>query len=240
MLPLTRSFVLIRNTHLADDTFELEIQPADGEPIAPFVAGQWVGLRIPNDPDPKRKIAAFSISNAPMDSKDSYDLAIKIHGERTQMLMDMKMGVTVNVQGPFGMFTLRPGVSRLVFFAGGIGVTPLRSMLRQSLLSGDARELVLFYSNKTRSGTAYEQEFRDLSAAHPNFKYISILTAEQPDGWIGETHRLDTEMIQRHLGGIRPDDEFLMCGPAPFMDAVKQDLIQLGVEPKGRLRMEMF
>ncbi len=235
-----RPYEVVHNVHLADDTYEIALRPADGQPVPTFVAGQWIGVRLPNEPDPTRKIAAFSIASAPLESKEHLDLGIKAYGERTHLLMQAKPGDRVNVQGPYGAFTLRPGTSRLVFFAGGIGVTPLRSMLRQSLLSKDPRELMLFYSNKTRSATAYEQEFRDLAKTNKNFTFVPILTGETPEGWDGETRRVDTDMMLAHLGGLRPDDEFLMCGPEPFMDAIKQDLLQLGVDVKMRLRKELF
>jgi ferredoxin-NADP reductase len=234
-----RPFRIARNTPLAEGIFELVLEPADGQPVAPFAAGQWIGIRQSNE-DMTRKIAAFSIASAPYESTEGYVLTIKAYGERTTALQRSSPGDVVNVQGPYGAFVLRPGVSRLVFLAGGVGITPLRSMIRQSLHVDGDRELVLFYSNQSRATTAYDQEFRDLAKAHPHFTYIPVLTRETPEGWDGETRRVDADMLRTRLGDVRPDDEFLMCGPEPLMDAVKAGLTELGIDIKTRMRRESF
>ena len=235
-----RPFEVVRNTPLAKDTFELVLRPADSQPLFAFQAGQWIGVRLPNESDPTRKIAAFSIASAPIESTQDLALAIKAYGERTHLLQAAKPGDTVSVQGPYGAFTLKPGASRTVFLAAGIGVTPFRSMIRQALLSGDTRELVLFYSNASTDTAAYAQELRELATRFPNFKLVPTLTREQPQGWDGESRRIDGEMIASRLGGMRPDDHFLLCGPTDFMDGLKNDLVQRGVDAKTRIRRESF
>lgn len=241
MPPLAfRLFEIAHNTRLAEDIFELGIRPVDGQPLAPFIAGQWVGIRLMQETDDARKIAAFSIASAPSESTDVIALAIKAYGERTKTLMHMKPGDHVRVQGPYGAFVLRPGKSRIVFFAGGVGVTPLRSMIRQSLFSGESREIVLFYSNKTRASSAYEQEFRDLAKTYTNFTFVPTLTSERPTEWVWEQRRIDEDMMRKYIGDIRVDDDFYMCGPESFMDGIKQALIHLGVDVKTHLKKELF
>lgn len=241
MSPLAfRVFEIVYTTRVAEEIFELGIRPTDGQPLAPFLAGQWVGIRLLNESDPTRKIAAFSIACAPSERKDVLVLAIKAYGERTAALVQMKPGDQIHVQGPYGAFVHKPGNSRLVFFAGGVGVTPLRSMIRQSLFSGETREIVLFYSNKTRASTAYEQEFRDLAKTYTNFTFVPTLTGEKLSEWKGEQRRIDADMIRAYVGDIRADDDFYMCGPDSFMDGIKQELIHFGVDVKAHLKKELF
>ncbi len=228
-----RPFHVIQNIPLTNDCFELTIYPADNEPIAPFIAGQWVGIKMPYDPNPKRKIIALSIASAPYESQQGIVLTIKKYGERSSMLQKTKIGDIVNVQGPFGVFTLRPGISRLIFFAAGIGITPLRSMIRESLFQNSTREIILFYSNKTMVSTVYGNEFH-------NIIFVPILTQSHPAAFQGETRRVDAEMILAHTHGLKPDDEFLMCGPEEFMSSIKEILMHVGVDIKKQVRKELF
>lgn len=234
-----RPFRVVSNTPLADETFELRLTPNDGAPIFSFLAGQWVMMHLLNEDGSSWGKAAFSISNAPCEVKEEIDLAVKVHGDYTKRAQTLKPGDVVNLQGPYGVFVLRPSTEPLVLFAGGIGVTPLRSMLRQVLLSGESRRVVLFYSNRTRNMTAYEQELRDLATKYPQFTVTFFATQEKPDGWDGVCGRVEASHVQSVLSDVANND-FCMCGPAPFMDAVKEMLAGLGVDVKTKLRKELF
>ena len=238
-LPVMRPFRVVSNTPLADETFELRLTPNDGAPLFSFQAGQWVMLHLLNEDGSSWGKAAFSISNAPCEAKEEIDLAIKVHGDYTKRAQTLKAGDVVNVQGPYGAFVLRPSSEPLVLFAGGIGITPMRSMLRQVLLSGESRRVVLFYSNRTRNVTAYEQELRDLAKTHPQFTVIFFATQEQAEGWDGICGRIDGARVQGVLTDVVNND-YCMCGPSPFMDAIKEMLSGLGVDVKAKLRKELF
>lgn len=238
-LPIMRPFRVVSNNPLADETFELRLTPNDGAPLAYFQAGQWVMMHLLNEDGSSWGKSAFSISNAPCEAKEEIDLAIKVHGDYTKRAQMLKVGDVVNVQGPYGAFVLRPSSEPLVLFAGGIGITPMRSMLRQVLLSGDQRRIVLFYSNRTCSMAAYEQELRDLTATYPQFTVTFFVTQEKPEGWDGVCGRIDAAHIQSILVDVVNND-YCMCGPAPFMDAVKEMLTGLGVDVKAKLRKELF
>ncbi len=149
------------------------------------------------------------------------------------------MGDEVGIQGPYGAFILKTDADRIVFFAAGVGVTPFRSMIREALFTNLTAELVLFYSERTRAAIAYEQEFRDLAAAHPNFKPIFILTREVSDNWDGESKRMDGAMIQKYLPDLSRG-RYCMCGPDEYMTAIKTFLTDASVDTKTKLQRESF
>jgi ferredoxin-NADP reductase len=196
-----------------------------------------VYLDDPNGGKPWR--GAFSIASAPSESKAGIELAVKVYGDFTKRLQTLAVGDQVGVHGPFGIFTMRPGTDRLVMFGAGIGVTPFRSMIRESLAKNEERELVLVYVNRTQADTVLEQEFRDLAKMSPRIRVHLLLTRESPDRWDGMLGRLDAEKLQT----IVPDcdaTEFLMCGPEDFMSALKEMLLARGVDVKTKLRKELF
>jgi ferredoxin-NADP reductase len=238
-LPQLRRFRVLENTVLAEDAFLLRLEPADGESMFSFLPGQWVMLHLLNGDESPWGRAAFSIASAPFESQTSIELAIKIYGDFTKKAHALKDGDVVNVQGPYGVFVLKPGTAPLVILAGGIGITPFRSMIRELIRSGSERHIVLFYSNRFRAQTAYENELRDLAARHANFKLVLILTGEQPEGWDGETRRFDLPMLKQYVADLQVA-EYLTCGPIPMMDDLKAMLVAEGIDPKVKFRKELF
>ena len=239
-LPILRPFRVITNLSLATDTYALILEPADNELLFPFVAGQWVMVHLLNDDGTPWGKAAFSLANAPSEADGKLELAIKVYGDFTKRAQGLKPGDIVKIQGPYGVFTLRPGTDPLILFSAGIGVTPFRSMIREILATGDTRPVTLFYTNRTRQATAYETELRELAASHPSFKNVFILTgADVPSDWDGERGRLNEEMLVRHVGTF-DGKEYAMCGPRGFMDMIKEALAKHGVDVKVKVRKELF
>jgi ferredoxin-NADP reductase len=238
-LPVLRPFRVVSSRPLAKKTFALTLAPADGEPMFTFTAGQWAMMHLLNPDGTTWGKAAFSIASAPYESGESFELAIKVYGDYTAKAQDLKPGDTVKIQGPYGVFTLRDGSEPLILVAGGIGVTPFRSMIRQSLHTRPDRSIVLFYSNRTREDIAYESEFRDLAAQYPNFRPVFLLTGDAPPDWDGERGRLDARIFDAHVGDLAWC-ECLMCGPKAMMDSLKEILVAKGVDVKTKLRKELF
>lgn len=233
-----RPFRVVANEPLAEGSYLLRLQPADGlEPFA-FQAGQWAYLHIPDrDGKPWRR-GAFSIASAPSDSAETLEFAIKAYGEMTTRGRELRVGEEVGVQGPFGRFLVPAGEGPLVFIAGGIGIAPFRCMAQEVLASGSSRPLVLVHSNRERNEIAFEQEFRALAAAHPSFRYVPTLTGTLPPDWDGERGRVDARILGTAVPGIA-DADVLLCASNPFMDAMKALLVELGVGPK-RIHVERF
>jgi len=232
-----RLFTVVKNEPLATGMFQLTLAPAEGMAVFPFIAGQWVYLYLLNEDGSEWARAAFSIASAPSESTATIQLAIKVYGDYTKRAQTLKEGDRVHIQGPFGVFMVKQGNAPLVFCAGGIGITPFRSMVRELFAMHDARPMTLFVSNSTRDAAAYIDEFRELAKIHPTLRVISIFTRESvPDS---ESRRLDATMLSAHVADLS-GVEYYACGPHPFVDAVRDTLVSLGVDSKTKLHKEFF
>ncbi len=155
-------------------------------------------------------------------------------GDYTNELPKIKVGTQVLIDGPHGIFTEKViSKEKLLFIAGGIGITPIRSMLEN--LDGRHTDKVLLYSNKTASETVLASELGDLAKQY-KFKIINIYADEKVAG--AEQGRLDKDMLSRLVPDISDRDIFL-CGPPPMMLALRAAMIELGV-PKDQIHFERF
>lgn len=234
-----RDFIVSQNIPLAQEAFSLVLKPHDGIPMFSFQAGQWVMLYLDGS-DGKPWKAPFSIASAPSESTESFELAIKVYGDFTRLAQSLPIGSVVRVQGPFGVFCLRPGTEPLVMIAAGIGITPLRSMYREMEMRQDIRPVTLFYTNRTQRGIAYETELRERAARDDRFRLVSTLTGESDvSGWEGEYGRITHETLRRHISDFSAC-EYVMCGPKAFMDEMREALAHEGVDVLKKVRKEIF
>lgn len=217
----------------------LVLEPADGEPVFKFQAGQFVMVRESNDSGIGTYPRAFSIASAPYESETQLELGIKAQGSLSTTLCESSKGEEFNIQGPYGTFTLDKKAERLVFFAGGVGMTPFRSHVRESLLTGLNQQIVLFYSGQNVEDLMYHAEFSQLAEKYSNFKYVPITTRECVKDWPGECHRLNQEMLDKYV----PDPinwNYMMCGPQAMMDDIRDLLQNRDVDIEAKLRFERY
>jgi predicted ferric reductase len=150
----------------------------------------------------------------------------------------MAPGATMYVNGPFGAFSLdrEPGQG-FVLIGGGIGITPLRSMIVTMRDRGDARPVILFYGARNREAVVYHDE---LEALRRQMSLQIVWVFERPDAdWKGERGYIDAALLKRHLPPQFKRYQYFMCGPTPMMDAVEEHLAATGV-PRARVHSERF
>lgn len=220
--------------------YTLRLEPASGEPIIAFLPGQWVYLHLLNQDGSSWGRAAFSIASAPNESREMIELAIKIEKDFTKRGGQLQPGDHVGIQGPFGTFVLSQNVASVTLFAGGIGITPLRSIMREIYFHQWPVDVRLFYSNRYVEDAVYLEEFENLAKKWPRFSPIFTLTGEDnPSIWQGELGRVNGPMLRRHINDFT-QGEFFMCGPDAFMSQIRQLLEAEGVDTKKRLKNELF
>lgn len=147
-------------------------------------------------------------------------------------------GSTMYLNGPFGGFSLdrEPGQG-FVLVGGGIGITPLRSMILTMRDRGDVRPVILFYGARDWNAIVYREELQALER-QLNLKIVWVF--EKPDpGWIGEKGYITPELLKRHLPAQFQRYQYFMCGPTPMMNAVEEHLATVGV-PRTRIHSERF
>jgi predicted ferric reductase len=174
----------------------------------------------------------FSMSMAP-DGK-TIRLTAKKLGDFTYELPTIKVGTQVIIDGPHGVFTEQLiSKEKLLFIAGGIGITPIRSMLED--LGSRHPDKILLYSNKTPAESVLADEIQTLSERN-KFKLINVYyTVEVPGA---EHGRIDKLTLARLIPDIAERDIFL-CGPPPMMIALRSAMVELGV-PKTQIHFERF
>lgn len=173
----------------------------------------------------------FSLSAVPKDGL--LRITVKDVGDFTHEIDGLKKGTPVLLDGPFGTFIRKKAKKdTYLFIAGGVGITPIRSLIEE--IAGMKKDLVLLYSNKTQD-IIFKKELEDLSKEY-NFPIHYIVT--QDPNFKGETGRLSAEKIKK-LSPDFHDRDIYLCGPAPMMEAVIQDLEDSGV-PHSQLHYEKF
>src|SRR5512137_959473 len=155
-------------------SFRLELE---GQSLS-FQPGQFVrvGLSDPPYPDPKGNVRSFSIASSP---KDPFVLiATRMTGSAfKRSLADVPLGTPVSVSGPAGSFVLDPNSDApAALFAGGIGITPFRSMLKHAGEHSSARRLMLIYANRCPEQAAFLEELGLWAKDNAYFRLLATMT----------------------------------------------------------------
>lgn len=199
------------------------------EPIE-FLPGQYVDLRFPGE----SRYHAFSIASGPA-RKEEVELVVKRVHAFTERLFQSPEGSALECLAPLGRF-LQGVTDDLVMIAGGVGITPFLSVVRQARdAQKEDKEYWLFVSCRSREQFCVEEELRRLPTENPHIHVVLTLTRETPDGWDQERGRVDTAMLLRHLGSL-DGKTFATCGPAQMVEAVTAMLGEAGIPDDKVLR----
>jgi ferredoxin-NADP reductase len=150
-------------------------------------------------------------------------------------------GAGLGVDGPFGSLTLHNNRSRAaVFIAGGIGITPFMSILRQAAHERSDRPLVLLYSNRRPEDAAFLDELDALARARPTFRLLATMTEMSKSSCPrdGETRLIDAALVQRAATGL-PAPIYYLAGPPAMVDGVRHTLAAAGIDDDD-IRAEEF
>jgi len=182
----------------------------------------------------------FSFSSS-AENHEQLSFTIKELGDFTSRIKEVKAGQIAYLDGPFGAFSCdrHSHAQEFVFIAGGVGITPMMSMLRTLADRGDQRPLTLLYANKEWEQMTFREELEVLKE-RLNLTLVYVL--ENPhEGWQGEQGFINRDILSRFIPNTeqRNQIEIFVCGPAPMMNAVERLLDQMGVFP-GDLHSERF
>jgi ferredoxin-NADP reductase len=207
-----------------------------------FRAGQFVDITLldPPETDAEGNLRGFSISSAPREGVIAITTRLRDTAFK-RVLQAMPLGTAVKMEGPFGDLRLHHAARPAVLLAGGIGITPFRSILVETIGSGRLPyPVVVFHANRRPQDAAFADEFRALAASDPNLTFVPTITAlsEAPQGWKGEQGRIDAQMLRRHLQGL-PDPIYYIAGPPGMVQGLRSLLIASGAD-EDDIRIEEF
>lgn len=195
-----------------------------------FLPGQYLEWTLPHKNSDSRGIRRyFTIASAP---DESFRLGVKIIPDKSssfkKALLNLKPGHSLTADQLSGDFVMPVNLGeKLVFVAGGIGVTPFRSMIKNLIDLGQRRNVVLFYSAADPAEFVYKDLFK--KAEDVGVKTIYVLGGkEQPKNWIGETGYLTEEMIKRYAPDFK-ERKFYLSGPIAMVNNYKGLLRNLGI-----------
>jgi len=212
------------------------IVEADGHAGMKLKAGQFAWMTVGNSPYALQQ-NPFSFSSSES-SPARLTFTAKPAGDFTASWAEMTPGTPVFLDGPYGAFTLNDSTERgSAFFAGGVGITPILSMLRTLAERGDPRPCILFYGNKTREDILFREELEGLKT-ELNLNIVHVLS-EPAEDWDGYTGFLSHEILERELPENPEDFDYYICGPEPMMNLVEKELARKPI-PLRRILSERF
>lgn len=238
ILLLRRPYEVVSVTPERGNAWSLTVRPT-GHTGLKFMPGQFAWITVLSSPfaEAEHPFSFSSSANQP----GHLTFTIKELGDFTRQIKNLQPGQKVYVDGPFGHFSIDRHLhaEQFVFVAGGVGITPVMSMLRSMADRGDKRPLTLLYANKDWDSIIFREELDALKSAL-QLNLVHVLE-KPPADWDGETGFVTRTILERYLSKVsKPNSiEIFICGPQPMINAVENALTQMRV-PFGDFHSERF
>ncbi len=209
------------------------------EKLAGFMykPGQYMSYFLPVQ-DPKGNTRQFSIASSP--TEDVLLLSFRdTNSIFKQKLKNLNKNDAIDAKGPYGSFILDTS-KPAIMLSGGVGITPLRSMIKFAADSKLKTNIILFYSNRTPEEIAFKREFEGMEKKNKNIKIIHTITnlQDSKEKWSGLTGYIDAKMISSNVKNAK-DSIFYICGPPAMVDAMADLLKNMNI-PDEQVRIEHF
>lgn len=249
-----RKFRVKQKVREADSICSFYLVPHDGKPLPAFEPGQFLTFRFmlpgKTDGESRKVVRCYSLSDAPR--SEQFRITVKrvpaSDGQLAPGLIsnylhdEIEAGDLLDVQAPRGDFVLRPEETRpVVLIAGGIGVTPLLSMVNTLAAADVQREVFLFYAVRNGREHVMQRHLEELEATHAWFHLRVLYSEPTADDVAGEDYDDEGYLtLDRIRDTVRVCNyDFYVCGPPPMMQAVIPSLQEWGVE-EHRIHTEAF
>lgn len=243
-----RDFVVRHRRRESDVITSFFLEPADGGAVADFEPGQYVSIVVDVPRLGLQQIRQYSLSDAPngrcyrITVKRESEGAAEAAGYVSNLLHDhANTGDTVRLTPPFGAFHLdRSRATPVVLVSGGVGLTPLVSMLKW-LLRDSEREVVFVHGARNGSVHAMKDRIDAVAQTHRRLTSIVFYDAPLPSDALGYDYQHAGPVDLARVAGqaVKPEADYYLCGPIPFMRLQVQALKALGV-PDARVHYEVF
>jgi glycine betaine catabolism B len=200
-----------------------------------YTAGQFLSVRLDDDPQMKRWL---SFSSSPTE-KGYIEFTKKLtQSAFSQALAVLKPGDTIEIEYPFGKFTLDQSRKRIAFISGGVGITPIRSMCRYAADMKLDVDIRLVYANQSVNDILFKDDFDKMQDILPSL-HVSHVLCEAAEGFVCTVGLINARIIRNEIPDYR-DRLFYLCGPPGMVAAVRKMLEdELGVG-KDSIAVEGF
>jgi ferredoxin-NADP reductase len=207
-----------------------------------FKAGQFANFTLLDgaETDSKENTHTLSLASAP--HEQNLIVAMRLRDTAFKRALNgLPIGARVLVQGPYGNLTLQNNATRpAVFIAGGIGITPFRSMVLQATQTHRTNKMFLFNSVRRPEDAAFLEELQAMEELNPQFKCIATVTRpdEKKNGWHGEIGHITQETLEKWIGDLK-SPIYYVAGPPSMVSGVRLMLNGAGVDDDD-IRAEEF
>jgi predicted ferric reductase len=232
---LRRPYVVSEVRQERGDSWTLVMQPEHHAGFR-FSPGQFGWLTLWRSPF---KITGhpFSFSSSAEVTDGRVEMTIKNLGDLTSRIREVPVGRCVYIDGPYGAFTIGNPADMHVLIAGGVGITPMMSMIRTFADRGDKRPVILIYGSKDWESITFCEELEELKG-RLDLKVVHVLS-NPPADWTGEKGFVNAEILKRHLPPSYADHEYFICGPNVMMDVIEKALGEMHV-PLSKYHSERY
>ncbi|TMW71908.1 NO-inducible flavohemoprotein [Alteribacter natronophilus] len=244
-----REFTVVKKVQESSVITSFYLKPSDGGALPPFEPGQYISVQVIPDPESPAHMRQYSLSDSP--EKPWYRISVKREEAHSghdggvvsnYLHENISEGDTLNLTAPAGDFTITQDSERpLVLIAGGVGLTPLVSMLNHSVAAAPGRPVTFITAAKSGDVHAMDEHLRSTEQNCEFVKYAvcyenpSEEDRKHPN--LAKTGLIDEECLSDLPGG--EEAEYYFCGPVPFMGAVSRILKNRGI-PEERKHYEFF
>jgi ferredoxin-NADP reductase len=230
---------LVRREEVAEGTMAFHFEKPSG---FEFKAGQFADVTLVNPPeaDAEGNTRTFSIASPPFENELVFTTRMRDTAFK-RSLKKVPLASEVTISSAAGSFTLHKNRAKpAVFLAGGIGITPFLSIVRQAHHDRLPHNLYLFYSNRRPEDTPFLDTMQNLEKTNPNLHLICTMTemSKSKKEWKGEMVVIDQEMLSRHLATLQ-GPIYYSAGPPAMVVGMRQMLVGAGVD-EDDIRTEDF
>ena len=248
-----RKFYIDRKVEEAKDICSFYLKPHDHEPLAPFRPGQYLTFQLKIPGQPKAVIRCYSLSDSPA-NREHYRVSIKCLGpppnipeappglSSNHFHRDLNEGDIVDVKAPAGHFYLDESTEKpVVLIGGGIGLTPVWSMLNAICDSGGKRETWFFYGVTNRAEHAMYERMTEIRRQFDNVHIVVCYSGPAENCVEGRDYDHEGYVSVELFKELLPSNNyaFFICGPPPMMESITNDLEEWGVPDKD-VKFEAF
>lgn len=200
-----------------------------------FTPGQYMFIALKRGGNQLEK--HFTISSSPTEL-DFIEVTKRLTGhEFANALAGLRVGDTVTVNAPFGDFVFKEEYNKIGMLTGGIGITPLRSIIRYCTDKQLGANIILLYSNRSEDDIPFKAEFEEMANQNKNLKVVHTITQPGKE-WKGLKGYIDKEMVQKEIPDYM-ERIFYICGPPKMVETMVSILKEMNI-PDEQIEQEYF
>lgn len=200
-----------------------------------YRAGQYMMVTIKSGE--KEMVHPFSLSSSPSEMNHIEFTKRLTESKYSETLRAAKPGDWARIDAPYGTFTFQGEHPKIVLLAGGVGITPFRSICRYCTDTQVNSSIILLYGNRGENEIAFRTEFDEMQKQNPNLRVILILN-EASSYWKGLVGFINANLIKTQIPDYN-ERVYYACGPPGMVKAMETTVAKLGL-PSSRLKLEVL